>query len=100
MWGFLQLGRATLARETANSLVQRSTLASRRRWFGWSAAAMAPVRDPNTLSNYDAWRTRHTAENLKIEFEKKRLAGSVVLELESQADEASKEIILDASYLD
>jgi len=57
------------------------------------------VRDPNTLSNYDAWRTRHTTANLKIEFEDKRLRGSVVLELESQTDKGSKEIILDSSYL-
>ncbi|KAK4451909.1 hypothetical protein QBC34DRAFT_294414 [Podospora aff. communis PSN243] len=61
---------------------------------------MAPIRDPNTLSNYDAWRTKHTTANLKIEFEAKRLHGSVVLELESQTDKGSKEIILDSSFLD
>ena len=58
------------------------------------------VRDPNTLSNYDAWRTRHTTANLNIEFDDKRLRGSVILELESQTDKASKEIILDSSYVD
>jgi len=61
---------------------------------------MAPVRDPNTSANYDAWRTKHTTANLKVEFEQKRLRGSVILELESQTDKASKEIILDSSYLD
>lgn len=60
---------------------------------------MAPVRDPNTLSNYDAWRTRHTTANLKIDFTAKCLRGSVILELESQTDKASKEIILDSSYV-
>lgn len=60
---------------------------------------MAPVRDPNTLSNYDAWRTRHTTANLKIDFTAKCLRGSVILELESQTDKASKEIVLDSSYV-
>lgn len=59
----------------------------------------AKIRDPNTLSNYDAWRTKHTTANLKIDFTEKRLRGSVILELESQTDKASKEIILDSSYL-
>ncbi|KAK4104665.1 leukotriene A-4 hydrol [Parathielavia hyrcaniae] len=61
---------------------------------------MAPVRDPNTLSNYDAWRTKHTTANFKVDFAAKSLRGSVVLELESQTDKASNEIILDSSYVD
>ncbi|KAK4149713.1 peptidase family M1-domain-containing protein [Chaetomidium leptoderma] len=60
---------------------------------------MAPVRDPNTLSNYDQWRTRHITANLKVDFTDKCLRGSVVLELESQTDKASSEIILDSSYV-
>ena len=60
---------------------------------------MAPVRDPNTLSNYDAWRTKHTTANFKVDFAQKVLRGNVILELESQTDKASKEIILDSSYL-
>jgi leukotriene-A4 hydrolase len=60
---------------------------------------MAPVRDPNTLSNYAEWRTKHTTANLKVDFKQKCLRGSVVLELESQTDRTSKEIILDSSYL-
>jgi len=60
---------------------------------------MAKVRDPNTLSNYDAWRTKHTTANLKIDFTDKCLRGSVILELESQTDKSSNEIILDSSYL-
>ncbi len=58
------------------------------------------VRDPSTASNYDAWRTRHTTANLTIDFERSRLHGSVVLELESQTDKASAEIVLDSSYVD
>jgi leukotriene-A4 hydrolase len=61
---------------------------------------MAPVRDPNTLSNYDAWRTKHTTANLKVDFSAKCLRGSVILELESQTNNASQEIILDSSFVD
>lgn len=57
------------------------------------------MRDPNTLSNYDAWRTKHTAANLTVDFKEQVLRGSVILELESRTDKASKEIILDSSYL-
>lgn len=58
-----------------------------------------PVRDPSTASNYDAWRTRHTTANLKIDFAKERLHGLLTLELESQTDKASREIILDSSHV-
>ncbi|ROV92366.1 hypothetical protein VMCG_09109 [Cytospora schulzeri] len=58
-----------------------------------------PVRDPTTASNYDAWRTQHTTANLKLDFKDKCLRGLVTLELESQTDKESKEIILDSSYL-
>ncbi|AEO63452.1 uncharacterized protein THITE_2108732 [Thermothielavioides terrestris NRRL 8126] len=61
---------------------------------------MAPVRDPNTLSNYDQWRTKHTTANFTVDFNAKRLRGSVVLELESQTEKASNEIVLDSSHLD
>jgi leukotriene-A4 hydrolase len=61
---------------------------------------MAPVRDPNTLSNYDAWRTRHTTVDLKVDFASQCLRGTVLLELESQADnQANSEIVLDSSYV-
>ncbi|KAI1154454.1 leukotriene A-4 hydrolase [Nemania diffusa] len=59
---------------------------------------MAP-RDPNTLANYGEWLTRHTTINLKINFEKQRLEGSVLLELESLTDKKSQEIILDTNHL-
>ncbi|KAH8911027.1 hypothetical protein BR93DRAFT_874536 [Coniochaeta sp. PMI_546] len=58
------------------------------------------ARDQNTNSNYTAWRTQHTTANLTIDFTTKRLRGSVTLDLVSQTDRASKEIILDTSYLD
>ncbi|KAI0875655.1 peptidase family M1-domain-containing protein [Hypoxylon argillaceum] len=63
-----------------------------------SHTKMAP-RDPNTLANYGEWLTRHTTINLKINFEKQRLEGSVLLELESLTDKKSQEIILDTNHL-
>jgi len=112
MWGFHCLGRARLAQASAKSIAADTTASSRspisslqRRCFGFaalraSAARMAPVRDPNTLSNYHEWRTKHTIANFTVDFAKQCLRGSVILELESQTDKASKEIILDSSYLD
>ncbi|KAF5007988.1 hypothetical protein FDECE_5709 [Fusarium decemcellulare] len=58
------------------------------------------TRDPSTLSNYGAWRTRHTTASFKIDFEDKCLKGSVVLQLESQTDKESKEVILDSRFVD
>ncbi|KAB5577633.1 peptidase family M1-domain-containing protein [Coniochaeta sp. 2T2.1] len=65
-----------------------------------TTGAMAAPRDPNTNSNYDAWRTQHTTANLTIDFATKRLRGSVTLDLVSQTDKASNEIILDTSFVD
>jgi leukotriene-A4 hydrolase len=57
------------------------------------------ARDPSTLSNYAAWRTRHTTANFKVDFDNKRLKGDVVLRLESQTDKESKEVILDSRHV-
>lgn len=58
-----------------------------------------PKRDPSSASNYDAWRTKHTTANLTIDFASKTLRGVVTLELESQTDKGSHEIILDSSHV-
>ncbi|RYP77455.1 hypothetical protein DL769_003409 [Monosporascus sp. CRB-8-3] len=71
---------------------------SNLRRFSFSARRMAP-RDPNTLANYGDWRMRHTTVNFKVNFDKQRLEGSVLLELESLTDKESKEIILDTNSL-
>ncbi|KAH8669078.1 peptidase family M1-domain-containing protein [Xylariales sp. PMI_506] len=60
---------------------------------------MTAVRDPNTSSNYNEWKTKHTIAALSIDFPGKRLHGSVTLELEAQVDGASGEIILDSSHV-
>jgi leukotriene-A4 hydrolase len=57
------------------------------------------ARDPNTNSNYAHWRTAHTTANLTIDFASKTLRGSVTLDLVSQTDRASDEIVLDTSHL-
>ncbi|KAH8671150.1 leukotriene A-4 hydrolase [Xylariales sp. PMI_506] len=56
-------------------------------------------RDPNTLSNYGAWRTKHTTVDFRLDFDNQRLAGSVSLDLESLTDKESREIILDTNFL-
>ena len=57
-------------------------------------------RDPNTLSNYNNWKTKHTIAELAIDFKKQRLTGTVTLQLESITEKESEEIILDTSFLD
>lgn len=65
-----------------------------------AAATMAATqRDPTTLSNYGVWRTRHTAVDFKIDFDNKRLQGSVTLQLESQLDKAGAEVVLDTRFV-
>ncbi|KAM7197350.1 leukotriene A-4 hydrolase [Naviculisporaceae sp. PSN 640] len=109
MWGLLRLGRARIAPEAvvthsiASSTQTLSTSVPSpvfsRRLFSCGTVKMSKIRDHNTLSNYDAWRTKHTTANLTIDFPKQRLRGSVILELESQTDKTSKEIVLDSSYV-
>lgn len=74
------------------------TATLRRRGFA-TTATMPGQRDPTTQSNYGSWRTKHTSVNFKLDFDNKRLKGSVTLQLESQTDKESKEIILDAKYV-
>ena len=61
------------------------------------AASIHQPRDPNTLSNYNAWRTKHTTANFSIDFDAERLHGSVTLTLQRLANQ--RQIILDTSYL-
>nr|POE54493.1 leukotriene a-4 hydrolase like [Quercus suber] len=62
------------------------------------AASIHPPRDPNTLSNYNAWRTKHITTDFEIDFDAKRLDGVVHLVLERLAKNENK-IVLDTSYL-
>jgi hypothetical protein len=62
-------------------------------------AEIRTPRDPNTLSNYHNFVTRHTSVDFDIDFERKRLFGSVVLKLECLTDEDVKEVVLDTRYV-
>ncbi|KAH8202299.1 hypothetical protein TruAng_003576 [Truncatella angustata] len=78
--------------------VAASQQQQRRRFSSGTTTKMAP-RDPNTLSNYNEWLTKHTTVNFRVNFEKQRLEGSVQLDLESLTDRESKEIVLDTNHL-
>lgn len=62
-----------------------------------AAASIHQPRDPNTLANYNAWRTKHTTANFDIDFSSKRLKGDVVLTLDRLA-KGERKIILDTRY--
>jgi leukotriene-A4 hydrolase len=71
--------------------------------FPYQTRSMGTItmpRDPNTLSNYNNWKTKHTIASFAIDFAKQRLTGNVQLHLESLTDKESDEIILDTSFLD
>ncbi|KXT07826.1 hypothetical protein AC579_9689 [Pseudocercospora musae] len=63
-----------------------------------AAANIHAPRDPNTLSSYNAWRTKHTTADFEVDFDAKRLTGVVHMELEKLANESK--VILDTSYLE
>lgn len=64
------------------------------------ASSITVPRDPNTLSNYNNWKTKHTIVDFAIDFKNQRLSGTVTLQLESITEKESEEIILDTSFLD
>ncbi|KAK3678322.1 Leucyl aminopeptidase yscIV [Recurvomyces mirabilis] len=64
-----------------------------------AAASIHQPRDPNTLSNYNAWRMKHTTADFHIDFEAKRLKGTVHLTLKKLAPDANQ-VILDTSFLE
>jgi hypothetical protein len=49
----------------------------------WKLPYIHQPRDPNTLSDYNNWRTTHTATHIHILFDEHRLKGSVTLNLKS-----------------
>jgi leukotriene-A4 hydrolase len=57
-------------------------------------------RDPNTVSNYNNWRSIHITANFDILFDQKKLVGNVVHQFKSITNAESREIILDTSHLD
>ncbi|EXJ56431.1 leukotriene A-4 hydrolase [Cladophialophora yegresii CBS 114405] len=56
-------------------------------------------RDPNTLSNYNNWRTVHTSTDFDILFDEQKLKGSVTHSFESITDGESDAILLDSNHV-
>ncbi|SMR54343.1 unnamed protein product [Zymoseptoria tritici ST99CH_3D1] len=63
-----------------------------------AAESIHAPRDPNTLSNYNAWRTRHTTADLEVDFDAKSLSGTIHLTLE-KLSKGDRKVVLDTSYL-
>ncbi|EEH40145.1 leukotriene A-4 hydrolase [Paracoccidioides lutzii Pb01] len=63
------------------------------------ATTINPRRDPNTLSNYNVFRTTRTTVNFDILFDKQQLTGNVIHQLKSLSNAECREIILDSSFL-
>lgn len=58
-------------------------------------------RDPNTLSNYNVWRTKHVTADLELEFANNRCVGTIKMELERlEKGQGSGKVVLDTSFLD
>lgn len=51
-------------------------------------------RDPNTLANYNAWRMRHVTADLELDFEAKRVSGSVRISM-ARVEKGDGKIMLD-----
>ncbi|THC91673.1 hypothetical protein EYZ11_008868 [Aspergillus tanneri] len=64
------------------------------------ATVSNPLRDPNTLSNYNNWTSTHISANFDILFEQKKLVGNVIYILKSTTPAECTDIILDTSYVD
>ena len=64
-----------------------------------SDVTINPPRDPNTLSNYNNFKTTHTRAVLDVEFDQKRVFGTVYLTLKSLTHGESKNLILDTRYV-
>lgn len=69
------------------------------RQYSMDATIVNPPRDPNTLSNYNAFRTTRTTVNFDILFDKQQLTGNVIHQLKSLTNSESREVILDSSFL-
>lgn len=97
----LQLRISSKTATTSSTIITRVTTLWQSR--GMATTTMTTIsrpRDPNTLSNYTAWRSTHITANFEIRFDEKKLVGNVVHRLESRNDAETREIVLDTSYLD
>ncbi|KAI5781244.1 peptidase family M1-domain-containing protein [Geopyxis carbonaria] len=60
---------------------------------------MAPIRDPNTLSNHNSVATTYTDVNAALDFKSSTFSGDVTLTLEVLEDGVG-DVVLDTSYLE
>lgn len=60
---------------------------------------MARVIDPSSLSNLNEVSTKHIHMDWKIDFDQKKIGGSVLLDIITLVPNVSQ-VILDTSYLD
>lgn len=60
--------------------------------------SISQPRDPNTLSNYNNFKTTNTAVDLKIDFQKQTLSGLVSLTLKSLTEGETDQVILDSRF--
>ena len=102
-WGTLDL-TSNLFRARLKPAFRNSIRFSRIVLIGMKTRTMATTvintpRDPNTLSNYNNWRTTHTSTNFDILFDEQKLKGSVTHSLEAITDGESDEILLDSSHV-
>lgn len=58
-----------------------------------------PPRDPCTLSNYNNFRTKHTAVDFRIDFDKQSLSGESTLTLESKTEGETGLVVLDTRFV-
>lgn len=59
-----------------------------------AAASIHQPRDPNTLSNYNAWRIQHTIASFDIDFKQQKLSGHVQHSIKKLANDPK--IVLDS----
>ncbi|KIW64892.1 leukotriene A-4 hydrolase/aminopeptidase [Phialophora macrospora] len=94
-----------LSRASSHSIGRKSAALSRNRQAHsvWNKlrtmATINSPRDPNTLSNYNNWRTVHTSTNFDILFDEQKLKGNVTHSFESLTDGESDAILLDSNHV-
>lgn len=94
-----QSGLLRAAQQPRSSLPRRSPRPLFRSLrFSTLAASMAPINDPNTLSNHHDVVTKHTSVDVALDFAASKLAGTVTLSMAALKD--VHKVILDTSYVD
>lgn len=79
---------------------QQSSMHAFTRKFDESRPAQSPQLDPSTLSNYQAFELKHTDIEYTVDWDKKKLVGSVKYKLTVKDVVTTHKIALDTSYLD